>query len=195
MGTYSGLFVLYYLAIYISTGLLSFSYIANNREQFFSRDAFPSFYTHKRSVITNIKLYFFLIIFSYGYSFGLFCSSLPMAIILADILDVPNNLIEVSVVVIVFAINIFFIPLLPKSYNLVVNIFSNKITDFIIQWIDKKLGLNKPEPTPAPVYTPEPVIEEESNTKPKSAQDININININNDDDKSKKTRKQIDVE
>lgn len=194
MGTYSSLFVLYYLAIYISTGLLSFSYIANNREQFFSRDAFPSFYTHKRSVITNIKLYFFLVLFSYGYSFGLFCSSLPMAIILADVFDVPNNLIEVSVVVIVFAINIFFIPLLPKSYNLVVNIFSNKITDFITQWIDKKLGLDKNEPVH--IHTPEPVIEDPVQTK--ATHDINININVssNNDDsEKPRKNRKQVDVE
>jgi len=143
MTEYSSLFILYYLGIFISTGIYSFVYLNNNKEKFFNKDAFPSFFVERRSIITNIKIYFFMIIFAYLYGFGLFVTSIPIAVAITDYFNTPNHMIEIYNIIIVFFINILFIPLLPSMYNLIISLFDNILVKAIQNYIKRKLNIDE----------------------------------------------------
>lgn len=145
MTEYSSLFILYYLGIFISSGIYSFVYLNNNKEKFFNKDAFPSFYVTKRSIITNIKLYFFMVIFAYAYGFGLFVTSIPIAVAITDYMDVSNHMIEIYNIIIVFFINLLFIPLLPSMYTLIISLFDNVLVQALQDLIKRKLNIHDKE--------------------------------------------------
>lgn len=136
---------IYYGYIYLSTALMTYTFLLNHIDKYFSPTSFRSFYPKVRDFFSSVKIYGIIALYALVYQLGVFVISLPLSsIIVMEWIDNPK-LNANAEIVICFLLNIAFVPILPTIYYIIVAIFSNSLTKFIQNKLESKLGISNNE--------------------------------------------------
>ena len=122
---------------------MTFTFLLNHKDKYFSPMAFPSFYPKVRDFISGIKINAIIAIYALIYQVGVFVISLPLSSIFVLSSGVDKSIQANLEIVVCFFLNIAFVPLLPTIYYIIIGLLSNSITTFIQMKLESKLGIKK----------------------------------------------------
>lgn len=172
-------FKIIYGWIYISTAAMTYTFLLNHKDRYFSPLAFPSFYPKVRDFISGIKINAIIAVYALIYQVGVFVISLPLSSIIVLSANVDKSIQSNLEIVVCFMLNIAFVPLLPTIYYVIIGILSNSLITFIQHKLESKLGVKKNEGFKEGIerYRVDYESESESESKPEEVQkDIHIHI-------------------
>ena len=172
-------FKIIYGWIYISTAAMTYTFLLNHKDRYFSPLAFPSFYPKVRDFISGIKINAIIAVYALIYQVGVFVISLPLSSIIVLSANVDKSIQSNLEIVVCFMLNIAFVPLLPTIYYIIIGILSNSLIAFIQHKLESKLGVKKNEDFKEGIerYRVDDKSENESESKPEEVQkDIHIHI-------------------
>lgn len=172
-------FKIIYGWIYISTAAMTYTFLLNHKDRYFSPLAFPSFYPKVRDFISGIKINAIIAVYALIYQVGVFVISLPLSSIIVLSANVDKSIQSNLEIVVCFMLNIAFVPLLPTIYYIIIGILSNSLITFIQHKLESKLGVKKNEDFKEGIerYRVDDESENESESKPEEVQkDIYIHI-------------------
>ena len=172
-------FKIIYGWIYISTAAMTYTFLLNHKDRYFSPLAFPSFYPKVRDFISGIKINAIIAVYALIYQVGVFVISLPLSSIIVLSANVDKSIQSNLEIVVCFMLNIAFVPLLPTIYYIIIGILSNSLITFIQHKLESKLGVKKNEGFKEGIerYRVDDESESESESKPEEVQkDIHIHI-------------------
>lgn len=172
-------FKIIYGWIYISTAAMTYTFLLNHKDRYFSPLAFPSFYPKVRDFISGIKINAIIAVYALIYQVGVFVISLPLSSIIVLSANVDKPIQSNLEIVVCFMLNIAFVPLLPTIYYVIIGILSNSLITFIQHKLESKLGVKKNEGFKEGIerYRVDDESESESESKPEEVQkDIHIHI-------------------
>lgn len=138
-------FKIIYGWIYISTAAMTYTFLLNHKDRYFSPLAFPSFYPKVRDFISGIKINAIIAVYALIYQVGVFVISLPLSSIIVLSTNVDKSIQSNLEIVVCFMLNIAFVPLLPTIYYIIIGILSNSLITFIQHKLESKLGVKKNE--------------------------------------------------
>ena len=172
-------FKIIYGWIYISTAAMTYTFLLNHKDRYFSPLAFPSFYPKVRDFISGIKINAIIAVYALIYQVGVFVISLPLSSIIVLSANVDKPIQSNLEIVVCFMLNIAFVPLLPTIYYIIIGLLSNSLITFIQHKLESKLGVKKNEGFKEGIerYRVDDESESESESKPEEVQkDIHIHI-------------------
>ena len=172
-------FKIIYGWIYISTAAMTYTFLLNHKDRYFSPLAFPSFYPKVRDFISGIKINAIIAVYALIYQVGVFVISLPLSSIIVLSANVDKSIQSNLEIVVCFMLNIAFVPLLPTIYYIIIGILSNSLITFIQHKLESKLGVKKNEDFKEGIerYRVDDESENELESKPEEVQkDIHIHI-------------------
>ena len=138
-------FKIIYGWIYISTAAMTYTFLLNHKDRYFSPLAFPSFYPKVRDFISGIKINAIIAVYALIYQVGVFVISLPLSSIIVLSVGVDKSIQANLEIVTCFMLNIAFVPLLPTIYYIIIGLLSNSLITFIQHKLESKLGVKKNE--------------------------------------------------
>ena len=138
-------FKIIYGWIYISTAAMTYTFLLNHKDRYFSPLAFPSFYPKVRDFISGIKINAIIAVYALIYQVGVFVISLPLSSIVVLSAGVDKSIQANLEIVTCFMLNIAFVPLLPTIYYIIIGLLSNSLITFIQHKLESKLGVKKNE--------------------------------------------------
>lgn len=138
-------FKIIYGWIYISTAAMTYTFLLNHKDRYFSPLAFPSFYPKVRDFISGIKINAIIAVYALIYQVGVFVISLPLSSIVVLSTNVDKSIQSNLEIVVCFMLNIAFVPLLPTIYYIIIGLLSNSLITFIQHKLESKLGVKKNE--------------------------------------------------
>ena len=136
-------FKIIYGWIYISTAAMTYTFLLNHKDRYFSPLAFPSFYPKVRDFISGIKINAIIAVYALIYQVGVFVISLPLSSIIVLSANVDKSIQSNLEIVVCFMLNIAFVPLLPTIYYIIIGLLSNSLITFIQHKLETKLGVKK----------------------------------------------------
>ena len=172
-------FKIIYGWIYISTAAMTYTFLLNHKDRYFSPLAFPSFYPKVRDFISGIKINAIIAVYALIYQVGVFVISLPLSSIIVLSANIDKSIQSNLEIVVCFMLNIAFVPLLPTIYYIIIGLLSNSLITFIQHKLESKLGVKKNEDFKEGIerYRVDDESENESESKPEEVQkDIYIHI-------------------